>query len=82
MRNFAIAGTAQRFKSGGAEWRAKQGKVGVRGLAPGKFLRPHPLERRKTPLSKKDVCVCLCNFILIRLFKDVLIQVHIKLQFL
>ena len=62
----SFPGTAQRFKSGGLKGERSEGGWGSGGLLPETFLRPRPLERRKTPLSKKDV----------------LIFVHIKLQFL
>ena len=66
MEKMGSARDRAAVKKWGAEGQAKRAKVGVRGAPPENFLRPRPLERRKTPLSKKDV----------------LIYVHIKLQFL
>ena len=51
---------------GGLKVERRKPRCGSGGLPPENFLRPRPLERRKTPLSKKDV----------------LIYVHIKIQFL
>ena len=61
-----VPGTAQRFECGGLNSERSKLRWGSGGLPPENFLIPRPLERRKTPLSKKDV----------------LIYVHIKLQFL
>ena len=46
-------GTAQRFLSGGAGERAKRAKMGVRGLAPGKFFETTPFRSSENALFKK-----------------------------
>ena len=59
------AGPRSGLKVGGLNGERSELRWGSGGLPPENFPRPRPLERRKTPLSKKDV----------------LIYVHIKLQF-